>query len=919
MGSNIIIDYQQQFQAEVQKNGLIEDLAMLYTIEKASGNLRTAGAIMALIPGVDRFEEIIQRVQDIHEESFRAEVSTKCLATLKKMRPEAFDSWQDAKNFDLFLHAQDGSMLAPKQREEFLNFRQEIRIEWTGQAALGSEARQETILFQLKEEEEKQAIFQEAMYGLMQQSHEAQISASKKLDDLSTQQNTGFSKLDDAMAAVQGVLSAQGIQIDEQTYVLLQSDQALSAQISAVANYLQDQAAAQRQQQQRIGNYQGLIDGFALLSAIGQRIQNPTLTKISGVCTQAVLIQKALSELPMLAGLAVLSPYVAIGMAIMNMVSLFMKRGPDTHQIIVKQLEQLAKQIENMHREMREGHIDIKHQLHHLEQLILRGFKQIHYLLGNPLLCSLDEIRSELDQLGQVVQAGFHDLYVKDLSDSLAHVRSFLEGISTRISAEQSQAWLVQLAHWIKEKSYNRQLIGSAVFSDSAAEKPLATAPKKVCAILQKANPDLRSVINIFIMVARQQAWVEGEVQIVPHTGIWLQALVVYLNLRKVALDKFQLDYDAESRELCDIHQQMRKNIVSLESLTNEKSIMRACHQKLRDLFKALLDQFQTLKMANSGKDLSSLVLHNTIPESFSFEYVRGANVIKRKGHQRDFTDEHGFNEQEVLKLIGETAKKSKIPLFDEAFLLAEKLGLLEFHCLMHRSMSDGQKRVFKTDGKAYGLEISIYIRDTQERILLTHATAGYASWPYHGRHDTVKTMEAHKKALPEKTQFDLTNIQLALGKVQALLNQRIRDSKLPFYQQVSSEFQKEWSIANELLMYLQIGKMLNRFSSFPYGNFDYERAIQALRGLLKSCSENSEALESAMTSFFQDLPKKIDSLSTDQAELSMHPDKLQPLQDLLQGEQMLESFLAARLGIFANSGREAAEVGAASRAGLGI
>ncbi len=901
-------DYQQKFQEEAEKNGLINDLAMLYTIEKASGNLKIAGAIMALIPGIDRFEALFQRVQDIHEDSFRVSFSEKCLATLMKIQPVQFVSWRDAKDFDVFLHSQDGSMFAVKQRESFLNFRQQIRIEWTQKVASDGEIRQEKMMSELLAEQEKLEIFQNTMYGLMHKSHEAESKASTKLDLIADEQINRFTHLTEAMAKVESLLSTQGIAIDKQTYLLLQSDADLSSQISLVAHYLieqndlkQRQADERRHQELRIENYQGLIDGFGLLSIIGQRTNNSTLTKISGVCSQTLLIHKAFSELAKMTSFAALSPYAAIGMAVLNIFSLFMKQGPDSHQVILKQLEQLSKQIESMHRDMKDRFVNLGHYLNHLEHVIIRSFKQINYLITKPVIRSIEEIHSELNQLSYLVQLGFQDLYIKDLSDCVAHINSFIEGITPKISADKPQEWLVQLAHWVKDKAYNRQLTSVAVFSENKGLQCLSVPPKKMFSILQKAHPDFRSFINIFFIISVQQSWTTAELSAVPHTGIWLHSLSIYLKLREYSQTKFPMEYDPQFKEIQQIYSQTTRNIASLNELLNEKSIIEGCFKKITALYKAQLEQFKSIQSANLNNfDCGKLIKYN-IPQNFSFEYVKGKNVYKRKGHQRSFTIENGFTEQNVLQLIGETAKNGHIPLFDKTFLLAEKMGLIEFHCIMHRSMSDDRKRIYQTEGKAYGLEITLYIRETQEKFLLTRATPGYAKWTHSGRHDTTKTIDWHKYALPKKTQLDSVNIQLALAKVQHVLDLRIKEQNEPFYQKIAHELQHEWSIANELLQYLQLGKMLHRFTCFGYQDFDYQQAIDQICNLLKACNENLLASESPINKFFQDLPNKIEQLITFQPKLTLNNSALEPLQDLLQGRLILQQFLQSRVGIFGN------------------
>lgn len=889
-------NYLELFTEQAEKNGLVEDLKTLYFHEKTAGDLETAGAIMALIPFVDRCERLVQRGHDMHLDQLRENVSEKLLETVEAIKPKEFASWRDVRDFDQFLHLVDGSMLAVKEREVFQNLRQRSRIEWQQRVASEGESRQQVLLTQMKHEQEQQETYRKTMHDFITQTNYAQERASQKLTQLATTQHAKFSDLNENMQSVKKILSEQGIQIDQHTFLLLQSDAELSAEIRAVADYLQlqeNQAQAQLQSQQRVANYQGVLDGFGLIAAISQRMKNPMLEKIGGMCTQVVLIHKAMTDLPKLASVAVLSPYAAIGMAILNIAAIFKKSGSNSHPIILKQFEKISKQIECMHRDMKERFVDIHHHLNRIEQVIIRGFKQITYLVTAPLTRRLDEIHIELQQLTYLVQQGFHDLFLKDLSDCLAHVNSYIEGITPSVSADKPQEWLVTLANWVKERSYHRQFTGMTLFNEQEGQRVLSISPKRLTTVLQSAHPDGRSVINIFFIVAIDQNWISRLVDPVPHTGIWFQALSMYLTLRYYYVNTLGKEYDPKFLELDQIYAKTQQGINSLVELSTSELVVSGLFKKIHDLYVALLNQYQQFRVVYQSSEASIVC---SISKQYSFNY---ATVVKQhKGHQRDFTAANGLSQEDCLSLIQKTAEQQGLSIFHQEFLLAEKAGLIEFRCRMHRSMKRDKQHKYKTEGKLYGLEIILYVRETQQQFVLTQPTKGYAK--YYSAHDHTKaSIESHKKALPEKTIFLKTNIDLALTIVRRLLDRYVKESQQPFYQRLSNVLLLEHSLANELLMYLQLGKIMSRFSCFNYREFDYDQTIGEVNKLLHFCSENTSAAQVAINQFFDKLPNLIANLTYDVIPFSMESSNFPSLEDLFRGERMLLEFSKNQQGFF--------------------
>lgn len=865
--SNEFID---SYALAVGELGLEYDLIQLCQYEKAQGDVQAAGALFGLIPDfgyVEKLEKVTTIAIQKDIDTLRERVSTNLLNAINAIKPDQFENKEQARAFDDFLHRIDGSMLTPDSREAFTNLRQRVRMEWVADGA-----KQEAILAQLAEEREQQRAHRAQLMQFASDQLAYQRDLSKQLMEAEQGQRKRDGEMSGQLKAIDEVLVRHGMQLDEYALALLQGDAVLTEQLGLVVNYLEKQekeaveAALKAQEQYR---YEGLAKGFAFLGALGEVSGKPALQKISVLGTQGVQVHLAVKQFmgPGVAGMAVLNPMAAIGMAVLSMASAFMKKGPNANELIMKQLQQISQQLATLQDTMEERFKDVRHHLDRMERSMVFHFQQLQYLLIGPVSRQFDRIRYDLNELTALLKVGMEELLLADLNKQFALVESLDKAIIDFASLGQAKVieTLVALSQWVREQSSSKSFTGEALFRGLGA-RLMARQSLMYFKTASERKAGFDAVLPPMLIIAQQEGWLPHLGVRMPHMGIWEKSLEAYVKLRAIS-QHASVPYDAKKNELSAIFNQAKTYAAAVNCLVATPDFIEGLRSKVMSLLHALTQQCQAVAAPHADKlkmfALDGVESSTELPTAFSFEYVRGGAAKKKGNRQKPFTKANGMTQLDCLRIVSDKSKQAGAPIFDAVLLQAEKLGLVEFQCRMHRTMSNGGKQVFETDGKRYGLEISLYIKESQERIPLTEATGGHAKWDNAHHNTTHATIESHRRALGLKTKVLPDNIKAAVATVTKLLSDKSEKAKLPFYQVMAEVCLQDDSLLHEVSAYLYLMKCYLMVSPYALDVASVEPFL-SLVSEIQEASFNPSSLPSQqkIDDLIRQVPKLIDDVA---------------------------------------------------------
>lgn len=676
-------------------------------------------------------------------------------------------------------------------------------------------------------------------------------------------------------------MESLGIEVDDKLLSVLNADEALAKELEKSIQYLekQDKFISQRiEQQNRDEIYDSVINAFSFISALGQVTGNKSITKISMASIQVTLIHKSLGDISKSSGMALINPYAAMGMAVINLISLFGSKSEDPNKLILDQLRHISRQIENLQQQVTERFEDVHFHLMRIEKMMLHNFQVLNFMINKPLNYRINEIISDIKHSQKLLYRGFQDVLLDDLASSIEIVKSIVNGITPihTVSVDSVQRLLVNLAAWVKDKSYNQHFSVSG-FNQLITDKFTIGKSYKSATEALSCVTDSRFKINVLLGYLQSNGWFAVRVKL-PNTIIWLEALKSYLAIRKIYVEKLKVSYDPERREEDEIITLHKSQIAALSELETSKTVAMHMNEKVVSLLNSLENMVSeyrqsTISRFKNHHSLGSVdyplfeddvcyrevIGQAVIPKRYKFDYVSGHDTDKRRGRQRDFTEENNFTTAQALELLKQKADRKGIQLFHPVLLIAEQAGLIEFNCKMHRSMTNGGKQTFETEGKMYGLEIELYIKDTQQRILLTKPSQGKAAWSSAHKHTTKTTIEAHKKAIPMKSELLTENIISAVAIVEKIIKAKVETVREGFYMNLASELSKENSLLYELKFHLLMILELGNNCNFHIDQSNVIRLLNRADDLINAAQAdriNSELIEESLIGLSESVAK---------------------------------------------------------------
>ena len=706
----------------------------------------------------------------------------------------------------------------------------------------------------------------------------------------------------------------------------------------------------QAEQEKIKQDYQSARNGFNFLSSLGDFTGSKNLSKLGKVGASIVDIKESIGSIKSLVdnggsliSMSAINPYVAIAMGAMKIVSCFMKKGPGAQELIFRQLQEISEQINDLHKDMHKHFREVNLFLASIEQLITRNMQQLKHLIINPVNRKLENIQYDINMLAEYSHSRFNALWLKDLVKYSNQAHSIVDGIIPNqvISQYQISKLLTSLAVWIKKHSYNELFNGVFVCNLSESGFRPQMNYQQISEILEKAiKTDPRTMINVPFLFTNSNAFTKHFAA--PNTAIQKYALKFYLALRLYA-KKLNINYDPKNVEQNAMLARIDHHILLLNSINESKPMILNIGKNIIKLFEQIKVQYAQLKLIKE-KNLNLAIDNNeqqyklaglksaeevleqilklqteTIPVNYKFEYAKGGDSKRSKGRgrQREFKSEYGLNEEGALLIVSQACiEKYDRPLFDKIFILAQKMGLIEINCKMHRTMKGKfkQHKPFKSkygvqeyvsEGEFYGLEVNIFLLDSRKTINICAPTKGYANWLASSKRTTHHTIESHIRALPEKTIANIANIEQAASLIHDLVIKKIIEIKDNLYKVVAAKLLDPNSALNALRMQLNILKLHNIDSNyvlkFAGKLFDSQCCDDFLEKIHEIFSFCKKIELQDNNQLFSDFDKLIDQFTAEAKHLNIEnltiidnqfkAAKISSLHDLYQMKFMLDNY----------------------------
>lgn len=613
--------------------------------------------------------------------------------------------------------------------------------------------------------------------------------------------------------------------------------------------------------------YKGLIDGCAFFSAFGFIIKSPTLQKIAGISSAVIQVSRHVGKIKEcmaaaggFGGLAVLSPYAAIGMIGLNLINSFLDFGPSEHEILMRHLNKLSSQIEDLHKDLKKQFVQLREYLKAEFDSIRYQLASIQYLIQGVMLRKLSDIEGEVKYVSHLVKSGFDDLLLSDLNKRLFQVKQYKKGIvPLKISGQiEPIKQLLKLAFWLKKQSYNPQFTGMLLINYNS--KKLFRFSYKQCADLIYRNDyhtNLGGILPALLYIGKEVGLLDFPNQFkFPHTTLWTKAFHSYLDLRQLMLQSGLSDYDQKNDQLEKFENRLNSYTDTLKKKFSDKGFNQRLMKKLSD--KLYLFESDLAKIFSCIDDSEKAEV-KTVSQFTEFEIAK----LEEKGKKGGLiTDADGLGRQSFLSSeeIFSILYKKFPRLFDANILLAMQGDLITLKCVFHSSMAmkplkNGKpqgEQYYLTEGRKYGPEVTLRIKGTHIAYKLTSPIDKVVVWKEANRKKLEKkgdfdgtrkiTEEAHRKALSDLNQaviLDEAKLSQAIGECENRLKEKLVINITQAIENSVNKLNEENSCLYETMLWLHLSKLYMAMSKWRIA-IDIDEIIKNLSIFIKAIQYQS-------------------------------------------------------------------------------
>ncbi|MGE3320437.1 MAG: hypothetical protein AB7I18_14200, partial [Candidatus Berkiella sp.] len=487
--------------------------------------------------------------------------------------------------------------------------------------------------------------------------------------------------------------------------------------------------------------HQGVIDACQFVLQLGIVTNSKPLQQVASIVDAGVKIKLASENLLSQAlSLSSLSPISMIAMTTLSLVSIF-KSSESPEQQIMKMLEQLSKQIDDLKREIKSELVQINVKLSYVLDQIRFEFLNLHNSLTVPIISSLSQLIESVQAISSQITQQNYDSRLHELRDSVNYVEDLENGIIplperddfTKVSGGRASLdrHMQIFKRYASEVSRER-LLNGGFYNDPDASRFIITRRKSLrphdsLPLAAYTLVQVKHLLGLNMHTSSQHK-IEHHSDIVLedetidlnllsedniiNPSIWAEAIKYYVRL-KLQFPKY--DYDPEDKQL--------NQMIKLGLLFRAFIVFL---QKSPELYQVITDQ-----LIGHIQNLQSILANNTMPSVIDFtkpidKLLNELNDSKAKPNQPTFiylrvNKGHGnakfhdrykslqtlFSQAEMLTLLDDAGKTPAA-----IYLLAERLGIARFEYIVHQTASNGARQAVKTDGDRYGFEIKFYLRE---------------------------------------------------------------------------------------------------------------------------------------------------------------------------------------------------------------
>lgn len=504
--------------------------------------------------------------------------------------------------------------------------------------------------------------------------------------------------------------------------IFAQNDFALS-KLEVIVDYLEHQQLEklnQQGQQYKTEQFKGVNDACQLVLTVASYTQSKplmiaaTVAQSSNCVTQAIdfILQGGMSSLGML------TPLSAIGMAVFQVFSLLRRnKNPDVQQLILKNIAQLSRQIHHLHGELQQTKKEILYRIDYYFSSLFKALEHINQTFHVTVLRQLTDISSDLQTLFELTKAGFNEVLLKDLKDSLMYLRDIEQGIKPLEDVKQSifEKHLRVFSNFALRQSGNELFTGGFYAYllkdiknvDSINKTLICTNRRKIMSLLGLVLCHGQQQLNI----SKLQA-IENKLVVNPE--IWLLAVKSYLDLQIkfytiYEYDPKRVNHEAFLRQAD--HMILYVNVLQQEENIYIKLIDNISQYYLRAVKKIELALANFIQLHHYHPNSDNINIFDdkkfTIPQSPKYQEYVIPKVLKAKSKEANYFSLQSINNK--LNQLG-----IKIP---QVCLIAEKLGIGQLEYRFHppqdlkhnHHKSEKHKHKYTLKPGQMGFEINFY------------------------------------------------------------------------------------------------------------------------------------------------------------------------------------------------------------------
>lgn len=496
------------------------------------------------------------------------------------------------------------------------------------------------------------------------------------------------------------LLKAQGIEISEKLIKGLMQNQLIQKDVRTIIAYLENaemEKIRQQKKEMKMASYQGLYDACYFTAELGNVVGSKDLVRAAQIAQAGIRIQQASDQILNAStfGVAILSPYAAIGLAVMKVFSLFQKNN-SPHAMIMKQLANISRQIKALHQDVLRHFGRVDEKLNYLLEKILEGFEHLQLSLHVNIDMKLSQIQSEIATLTKITKIGFEALLTQDLSEQLQYVDDVKQGVIVNPSLTQAEyeTRMGKLVRFISENA-NSPILNGLVYKH-LLENTKGSTQQVIEILSQRPVSILHGLLGLLVEFAKVNLAVPELKTLfsknIVHPGLWQLALQAYSDMHSIYRGKY--NYDPRGVRL----KQFRQQGQDLSLAINVFSSNIAFYQRIFDQLNGCRESINTSLQAAMVPVISqpsSFHLFFEVPEK-----LKNTKEIKK-------VNQEFFLRENLIQLLKKN--KKAIP---EIFFSAEGLALGYFEFKVHlpdsvRSRKHHHGEFGISQGGRTGLEIN--------------------------------------------------------------------------------------------------------------------------------------------------------------------------------------------------------------------